>query len=40
CTNHNLNVLAANIFLSLMGTEGLYQISLLNIKSTHYLENL
>ncbi|MCK4240470.1 MAG: aminomethyl-transferring glycine dehydrogenase subunit GcvPA, partial [Candidatus Atribacteria bacterium] len=24
CTNHNLNVLAANIFLSLMGTEGLY----------------
>ena len=40
CTNHNLNVLAANIFLSLMGTEGLYQISLLNAKSAHYLENL
>ena len=40
CTNHNLNVLAANIFLSLMGTEGLYQISLLNTKSAHYLENL
>jgi len=40
CTNHNLNVLAANIFLSLMGTEGLYQISLLNTKSTHYLEDL
>ncbi|GAI83831.1 unnamed protein product, partial [marine sediment metagenome] len=34
------NVLAANIFLSLMGTEGLYQISLLNTKSAHYLENL
>lgn len=40
CTNHNLNVLAANIYLSLMGTEGLYQISLLNTKSAHYLENL
>ncbi len=40
CTNHNLNVLAANIFLSLMGTEGLYQISLLNTKSAHCLENL
>lgn len=39
CTNHNLNVLAANIFLSLMGTEGLYQISLLNAKFAHYLEN-
>jgi glycine dehydrogenase subunit 1 len=40
CTNHNLNVTAANIFLSLIGTEGLYQISLLNTKSAHYLENL
>jgi len=40
CTNHNLNVIAANIFLSLIGTEGLYQISLLNTKSAHYLENL
>lgn len=40
CTNHNLNVLAANIYLSLMGTEGLYQISLLNTKSAHYLEDL
>jgi len=40
CTNHNLNVMAANIFLSLIGTEGLYQISLLNSKSAHYLENL
>ncbi len=40
CTNHNLNVLAANIFLSLMGTKGLYQISQLNTKSAHYLENL
>jgi len=40
CTNHNLNVLAANIYLSLIGTEGLYQISLLNAKSAHYLESL
>ena len=40
CTNHNLNVTAANIFLSLIGTEGLYQISLLNTKSAHYLEKL
>ena len=40
CTNHNLNVLTANIFLSLMGTEGLYQTSLLNTKSAHYLKNL
>lgn len=40
CTNSNLNVLAANIYLSLMGTEGLYQISLLNTKSAHYLEDL
>jgi len=40
CTNHNLNVIAANIYLSLMGTEGIYQLSLLNTKSAHYLENL
>ncbi len=40
CTNHNLNVTAANIFLSLIGTEGLYQISLLNTKSAHYLEGV
>jgi len=40
CTNHNLNVLASNIYLSLMGTEGIYQLSFLNTKSAHYLENL
>jgi len=40
CTNHNLNVTASNIYLSLMGTEGLYQVSLLNTKSAHYLEDL
>ena len=38
CTNHNLNVMAGNIYLSLMGTEGLYQYSLLNFKKAHYLE--
>ena len=38
CTNHNLNVTAANIYLSLMGTEGLYQTALLNTKMAHYLE--
>ncbi len=40
CTNHNLNVVAANIYLSLMGTNGIYQYSLLNTKKAHYLENL
>ena len=38
CTNHNLNVTASNIYLSLMGTEGLYQCALLNTKNAHYLE--
>ena len=38
CTNHNLNVIASNIYLSLMGTEGLYQYSLLNAKKAHYFE--
>jgi len=40
CTNHFLNATAANIYLSLMGTEGLYKVSLLNTKAAHYLENL
>ena len=40
CSNHGLNVTAANIYLSLMGTEGLYQVSLLNTKAAHYLEKL
>ena len=38
CTNHNLNVTAANIYLSLLGTEGLYETSLLNTRMAHYLE--
>ena len=39
CTNHNLNVTAANIFLSLLGTEGLYETSVLNTRLAHYLED-
>jgi glycine dehydrogenase subunit 1 len=39
CTNHNLNVIAADIYLSLLGTEGLYQYSLINFKKSHYLEH-
>ncbi|MDD2353656.1 MAG: aminomethyl-transferring glycine dehydrogenase subunit GcvPA [Candidatus Caldatribacteriota bacterium] len=38
CTNHNLNVVASNIYLSLMGTEGIRQYSLLNAKIAHYFE--
>jgi glycine dehydrogenase subunit 1 len=38
CTNHNLNVIAANIYLSLLGTEGICQYSLINLKKAHYLE--
>jgi len=40
CSNHGLNILASNIYLSLMGTDGLYEISLLNMKAAHYLEKL
>jgi len=39
CTNHNLNVTAGNIYLSLLGTEGLYETSLLNTRMAHYLED-
>ena len=40
CTNHGLNIVASNIYLSLLGTEGFYKVSLLNTKAAHYLENL
>jgi len=40
CTNHGLNIFASDIYLSLVGTEGLYKVSLLNTKAAHYLENL
>jgi len=39
CTNHNLNVIASNIYLALMGTDGIYQYARLNAKKAHYLEN-
>jgi len=39
CSNHGLNIVASTIYLSLMGTEGLYKTSLLNTKAAHYLEN-
>lgn len=38
CSNHGLNVAAANIYLSLLGTEGLHELSLLNTRAAHYLE--
>jgi len=37
CSNHALNVTAANAYLSLMGREGLYQVALLNTKAAHFL---
>ena len=40
CSNHGLNVTAANIYLSLMGTEGLHGVSLLNTRAAHYLEGM
>jgi len=38
CSNHGLNVTAANIYLSLLGTEGLYELAQLNTRAAHYLE--
>jgi len=38
CSNHGLNIIASDIYLSLMGTEGLHQIALLNTRAAHYLE--
>ena len=38
CSNHGLNIIASDIYLSLMGTEGLYQTALLNTRAAHYLE--
>ena len=40
CSNHGLNITAADIYLSLVGTEGLNKLSLLNTKAAHYLEKL
>ena len=38
CSNHGLNIIASDIYLSLLGTEGLYQTALLNTRGAHYLE--
>jgi glycine cleavage system P protein (glycine dehydrogenase) subunit 1 len=38
CSNHGLNIIASDIYLSLMGTEGLHEIALLNTRAAHYLE--
>ncbi len=38
CSNHGLNVTAANVYLSLLGTRGLHELALLNTKAAHYLE--
>jgi len=39
CSNHGLNVTAANIYLSLLGTRGLHEMALLNTRAAHYLES-
>lgn len=39
CTNHGLNVTANNIYLSLLGTQGLYELALTNTRAAHYLES-
>ncbi len=38
CSNHGLNILASAVYLSLLGTEGLYRTALLNTRGAHYLE--
>ncbi|MEA1928434.1 MAG: aminomethyl-transferring glycine dehydrogenase subunit GcvPA [Candidatus Auribacterota bacterium] len=38
CSNHGLQIVACDIYLSLMGTEGLHQTALLNTRGAHYLE--
>ncbi len=38
CSNHALNIVAANVYLSLLGKNGLYQVALLNTKAAHYLK--
>jgi len=38
CSNHGLNATAANIYLSLLGTQGLHELALLNTRAAHYLE--
>ena len=37
CTNHGLCALAATVFLCLLGKQGLRELALRNVKSSHYL---
>ena len=39
CTNQGLCALAATIFLSTLGKQGLYEMATLNVRKTHYLKN-
>lgn len=39
CSNHGLQIIASDIYLSLMGTEGLYRTALINTRAAHYLED-
>jgi glycine dehydrogenase subunit 1 len=38
CSNHALNIVAGNVYLSLLGKEGLKSLSVLNVKASHYLK--
>ena len=40
CTNQGLCALAATIFLSTLGKQGLYEMATLNVRKAHYLKNL
>ena len=39
CTNQGLCALAATIFLSTLGKQGLHEIAALNVRKAHYLKN-
>jgi len=39
CTNQGLCALAATIFLSTLGKQGLYEMATLNVRKAHYLKN-
>ena len=39
CTNQGLCALAATIFLSTLGKQGLHEIATLNVRKAHYLKN-